>query len=300
MYKLFAIVVTYNGMKWYDKCFGSLKNSSIPIHTIVIDNASTDNTISYIKKNYPDIYLIESNKNLGFGKANNIGIKYALEQGADYVFLLNQDAYIMPDTIEKLHQQMQQNPEYGILSPIHLSGTKKELDYNFSTYISVNRCPDLVSDFIVKKRPEDKIYSVEFVNAALWLISKECLNKIGVFCPLFSHYGEDNNYLQRLTYHNIKFGIYPFAWGVHDRSQNVMKKIDKQCKSRIYVYHLILLCNINNSFIRSLLTFTMATLFQVTAGKFILSNLQSWIRIVCITHTILKHRKIMKGNRAYM
>ena len=96
--KIFAIVVTYNGMRWYDRCFGSLRNSDMPVETIVIDNASTDETVSYIKEHFHEVCLIESKENLGFAKANNIGIKRALDNGADYVFLLNQDAWV-----EKIH-----------------------------------------------------------------------------------------------------------------------------------------------------------------------------------------------------
>ena len=72
--KVFVIVVTYKGMQWYDRCFTSLRNSTIPIQTIVVDNASGDGTVEYIKENYPEIMLIESKENLGFGKGNNLAL----------------------------------------------------------------------------------------------------------------------------------------------------------------------------------------------------------------------------------
>ena len=90
--KVFVIIVTYKGKRWYDRCFGSLRQSTIPLQTIVVDNASNDGTVDYIRENYPEIYLIESKENLGFGKGNNLGLRYALDHGCDYVFLLNQDA----------------------------------------------------------------------------------------------------------------------------------------------------------------------------------------------------------------
>ena len=246
---IFAIVVTYNGSKWYDKCFGSLRNSSVPVQVIVIDNASTDDTVSYIKKKYPEILLIESRNNLGFGKANNIGMKYALKHGADYVFLINQDAWVMPDTIEKLCYQMQQYPRYGILSPIHLNGTGNELDFNFSKNLNPQSCHGFISDYVVNGKAKDEIYPVKFVNAALWLISKECLEKIGGFCPLFPHYGEDNNYVDRLVYHKLKIGIYPLVYGVHDRPQIATKINKQQREKRHFIGLLIILCNINSSFL---------------------------------------------------
>ena len=58
--KIFAIIVTYKGQQWYDRCFTSLRNSSIPVQTIVVDNASDDGTVEYIRENFPEIHLIES------------------------------------------------------------------------------------------------------------------------------------------------------------------------------------------------------------------------------------------------
>ena len=95
--KIFVIIVTYKGNQWYERCFTSLRNSEYPVQTIVIDNASNDGTVEYIRENFPEIYLIESEENLGFGRANNIGMRYALDHGCDYVFLLNQDAWIKPE-----------------------------------------------------------------------------------------------------------------------------------------------------------------------------------------------------------
>ena len=96
--KIFAIVITYNGQKWYDRCFGSLSASETPVEIVVVDNASSDDTVGFIKERFPGVHLIESKENLGFAKANNIGIRYALDNDADFVFLLNQDAWIEKDT----------------------------------------------------------------------------------------------------------------------------------------------------------------------------------------------------------
>ena len=109
--KVFVIVVSYKGHRWYERCFSSLRESTIPIKTIVIDNASNDGTVEYIKSHFPEILLIESNENLGFGKANNRGLRYALDNGCDYVFLLNQDAWIEPDTLERLLDIHSRHPE---------------------------------------------------------------------------------------------------------------------------------------------------------------------------------------------
>lgn len=215
---VFAIIVTYNGSKWVEKCFGSLINSSIPVNIIAIDNASTDGTPEYIRKHFPEVNLIENKENLGFGQANNIGIRKAYDAGADYVFLLNQDAWVEKDTIEKLVEVAEKNPEFGIVSPVHLNGKGDALDFRFSKYIGPDFCPGFYSDLFLGKI-KDQLYGTSFVNAAAWLISKKCIQIVGGFNPLFFVYGEDDNYLQRVKYHGFNIGVYPFARIFHDREK---------------------------------------------------------------------------------
>lgn len=73
-------------MKWIDRCLSSLKSSTVPILTVVIDNCSSDSTIDYIKKNYPEVHLIINSQNKGFGQANNQGIEWAYKHGASHFF----------------------------------------------------------------------------------------------------------------------------------------------------------------------------------------------------------------------
>ncbi len=300
-----AIVVTYNGMKWYERCFNSLKNSSIPIDIIVIDNKSSDDTINYIKQYYPSIHLIESPVNWGFGKANNIGLEYAIEKNADYVFLLNQDAWVKPDTIEALIRKMEEYPEYGILSPIHLNGTEVNLDYYFSNhYISEQGCPSLITDTLSKGEVSDKIYPMRFVNAALWLISKECLNKVGGFNPLYPHYGEDEDYIERVKFHGYKIGLYPKVYGVHDRKNKarIVKSFSKK-KEQSSVISLVFLTNINRSFkvcIKSLTTYRLKSFIKNVLHlrvRFAFVDIVSTLNDIFMLKSIHKYRNMSKNNK---
>ena len=102
MNAILIVIVTYNAMRWIDKCLSSVNCSNVQSDIFVVDNCSTDGTPDYIAQHYPDAILIRSPKNLMFGKGNNVGLRYALENGYDYVYLLNQDAWLMPDTLGKL------------------------------------------------------------------------------------------------------------------------------------------------------------------------------------------------------
>lgn len=216
------IIVTYNGMPWLKRCLDSCMDYPV----IVVDNASTDGTIDYITKNYPQVTLLPQNKNLGFGQANNLGIAYALNKAAERVFLLNQDAYLQQDCIKNLIEVQQRNPQFGILSPIHLNGNGDRLDRNFSHYMRYDRNPDFYSDYILGK-PFQVIYDVPFVNAAGWLMSRDILNTVGGFDPIFFHYGEDENYCHRATYHNYKIGVVPNVFLNHDREDREVPNVKR-------------------------------------------------------------------------
>ena len=219
---VYSIVVTHNGLRWIDRCLGSLVNSTIPTRILVIDNKSTDGTLDQIRSKFPSAEVVETGQNLGFGKANNIGLTRALEENADYVFLLNQDAWVEADTIEKLISM--QNSEYAILSPMHLNGLGDALDFGFATYLSKSIAPSVLSDIYFNG--VKGLYEVQYVNAAAWLLSMKCIEMVGGFDPNFFMYGEDDNYMLRVRYYGYKIGICPSARIYHDRQFRDNKKWD--------------------------------------------------------------------------
>ena len=219
--KVFPIIVTYKGRRWYERCFSSLRESTIPVQTVVVDNASNDGTVEYIKHNFPEIHLIEANENLGFGKANNMGMRYALDHNCDYVLLLNQDVWIEPNTLEKLIDIHQRNPEYGILGPVQVNAEKTKVLEGVIQFLinpeNVNK--QMFSDFVMGTIGE--VYPVAEINAAAWLLPRNTLETVGGFDPIFLHYGEDWNYLSRVLYHKLKVGLTPQIQVVHDCVEQV-------------------------------------------------------------------------------
>ncbi|MBP5247491.1 MAG: glycosyltransferase family 2 protein [Fibrobacter sp.] len=207
--RVLVILVTYNAMQWIKKCIQSTLESEIPLDIFVIDNLSTDGTLKYIAENYPSIKLVQSKNNLGFGAANNIGLQYAIDNNYDYVYLLNQDAWIKPNTITLLIEAHKCNPKYGILSPLQKQANEKNLDRDFETVYS-----EAIQD--------GQLLSVKRVMAAHWLISRKCLLEVGGFSPTFHHYGEDDNYCDRTRYKGFKIGIVPGAAAVHDRENRTI------------------------------------------------------------------------------
>jgi GT2 family glycosyltransferase len=237
--KISVVVVTYNGEIWIKKNIDSLLKSNYPIDIIFVDNASTDQSVKLLKE-YKDIQLIQNNANLGFGKANNIGIENAIKNGADAVFLLNQDTWIFENTITNLAEKLFKKPDLGIVSPMHYSADETILDSSFSTYY--NKYETEIDS--------NSIRIVPFVNAAAWLVSKECLQKVGYFEPVFNHYGEDRNFCDRVHYHKFKIGIVKNTAICHDRIVKLnSNKILLQSQYLVFIQ----IINCNNSLFTALL-----------------------------------------------
>lgn len=226
--KILVIIVTYNAMQWAERCFGCLRSSSVVPDVFVVDNGSTDGTQEYLKDNFSELIFLQSKENLGFGKANNLGLQYAMDNEYDYVYLLNQDAWIFHDTIEKLIGVSKKHPEYGILSPFQMEANQEHLDSNFKKKACRwESSPELLDDLYFHKNRD--VIPVRHVMAAHWLITRDCILKVGGFSPTFPHYGEDNNFEHRAEYKGFKIGIVPDSQAVHDREKRVVSK-----KKQIY------------------------------------------------------------------
>lgn len=295
--RIYVIIVTWNGMKWIKKCLDALRKSTCPVTTLMIDNLSTDNTVEYVKENYPEVRVIQSDKNLGFGQANNVGMRIALQENADYVYLLNQDAYVYSDMFEKLIDVAESDTDnqYGIFSPLHVHASKFKLDKQFKDYLKIISSNIVEDSFLTSAK---NVYSVDCVPAAGWLLPQKILDNIGGFDPIFFHYGEDINYVQRIHYHGYKIGIVPSSKMIHDReefgNESVYWKGEIQRTQETYGF---LDVNLNtkqrwSKFVRSYLYFVL----EVIKGnyKMLPEYTFSFFRILC---RLSKYKKSREQNK---
>ncbi len=243
----FVVIVTYNAEKWLSTCLSPFLGDGKLNRVIIVDNASKDDTVEIINKKYIGIKVILNKKNIGFGQANNKGIQYALEKGAHHILLLNQDARLEVDELEALVCMQQMHTNFGVLSPLHWYDENK-LDLRFGNYI--DKYSEWSSrEILVKRNYLPDILETDFVNAAIWMVSRDCLEKVGGFDPLFFHYGEDNDYIYRVRFHGWKVGICPGIDGFHLREQNIIQEVNsKEQLKKIQRKHLLRLKDLNTSF----------------------------------------------------
>jgi hypothetical protein len=114
-----VVVLTYNGREDTLRCLDSLSQTDwTPLSVVLVDNASGDGTAEAVHTQYPSVTVLEQDDNLGFAEGNNVGMRHALESGADYVFALNNDTILAPDAITWCVETAQQHEDTGAVCPL--------------------------------------------------------------------------------------------------------------------------------------------------------------------------------------
>lgn len=227
MAKILSIVITYNAESWLPIVLNSLTASSVSTSIAVVDNASKDRTVEIIRERYMQCltYFFPMSSNLGFGGAHNHVFEQVDLSNYEYVFLLNQDAQISNDGIGKLLEVALLRPDIGILSPMHYF-SERILDRGFKRYLSQAYKPSVeVGDCTLQ--------IVDFVNAAIWLIRSNVIQKVGGFDPIHFHYGEDRTFVNRSRYLGYAVGVVKEAEGYHYRDQQVSGLNKKTATQRL-------------------------------------------------------------------
>jgi len=215
--KVAIVVLNWNGLVDTEECLQSLKKISYPnTQIIVVDNASTDNSVKEIKERYPEVRLIENKDNMGFCEGNNIGIMAALEQGSDYVLILNNDTIVEPDFLEGLVRVAESNPEIGAVIP------KIRCFYNqqkiwFAGYRRVERYSTFMqpeTELTDWGRPSDA------ASGCAILLRRKALEQIGLFDPRFFFAFEDIDFSVRLKAGGFKIYYTPKSIVYHKAGQS--------------------------------------------------------------------------------
>jgi hypothetical protein len=175
------VIVIWNGRDDTLECLGSFRADTYPNKEIVIvDNGSTDDSVATIRAQFPEAVILQTGKNLGFTGGNNVGIKYAVEKGVDYVYLINNDTLVEDDALEKLVEVAEANPGAGLLAPvIHNFDPPQEIW--FASSLVDLRKGAAWHDNARQPSREDPPYEVPWVTGCAMLIRSELLRRLGGF-----------------------------------------------------------------------------------------------------------------------
>jgi len=224
--KIAVIVISYNGQKYFPDLVKSLRKQTLkPSKVIIVDNNSKDGSVDYIKKNFPEATLIVSKKNTGFAGGNNIGIKEALKDNPDYIFMLNQDTVCDEKCLEILARQALRTDNLFACQPLIMCWPKKNLiqtSGNKMHFLGFGYSGDYkkeLNDDILKKLGKNFSY----LSGAAMFINVDALNKVGLLDEDYFLYHEDTDICLRAKFLGYKLKLIPEAIVYHKYTEAISK-----------------------------------------------------------------------------
>jgi GT2 family glycosyltransferase len=199
---LSIVIVTWNAREYALECLKSLQQQDGALSTeiIVVDNASADGTPDAVKREFPHVRLVENESNLGFAKANNIGIRLS---NGKYICLINSDVNVPRECLPRMHAYMELNREVGVLAP-RMRGRNGQIGRSYMRFPTVWNClcRSLALDSLFKGSKafggtmmtdfkNDQTAEVDVLNGWFLMVRREALDKVGLLDERFFMYGED-------------------------------------------------------------------------------------------------------------
>jgi GT2 family glycosyltransferase len=249
---LTVIILNFNTSELLKKALFSLKKTAdINLRTIVVDNASRDDSVAMVKKNFPEIKLIESKKNLGFAGGNNLALSFI---DSRYVLFLNPDTEVPADTLGQMVRFMDDNPGVGISTcrvDLKSGGLDKDCHRGFPTPWAALTHFSGLGKIFPKSRLFNQYYlgyldlktthEIDSVAGAFLLVRKEAADKLGYWDERFFFYGEDLDFCYRYKEAGWKVVYHPSvnilhykgaASGIRKESRELVKT-DLETKKKV-------------------------------------------------------------------
>jgi hypothetical protein len=220
IHKVIAVTLNWNNYPDTNDCIRSISNSTYPVHKIiVVDNGSTNDSMQKLEMMYHDnsIMHFKYNKdNLGFACGINQGIRAAYDAGADYIFIINNDALVNSDCLERLVNVIQETPIIGIVGPRIFYHDHPEIVWQGGGFFNYFTGGNVVPEKNKKpyKYTKDSVDS-SFLTGCIMLIRREVIDEVGYFDQDIYFYEEDVDFCLRNIRHGFKLRYVPNAVSWH-------------------------------------------------------------------------------------
>ncbi len=207
-----VILLNWNGGPDTIRCLASLTKSTYPSVTpIVVDNDSKDTSVADITKEYPDVLVLQSGNNLGYAGGNNVGIRHALEQGFDFIFVVNNDTTIEPDCILKLVNTLESDPTIGQVGPLIIDQPAKTIG-NVGGTINVPLAePRQIGHMENDRTRYTTTQSVDFVPGTAVMMPAKAIKEAGLLPDSYFLYFEDVVWSLQFQKKGFKTVVNPLA-----------------------------------------------------------------------------------------
>lgn len=203
--RIYIVIVNYNGGQHLLTCLRSIFESYQRAEVVIVDNASRDQSLEQCKKAYPKLHYIYNTHNVGFAAGVNIGMRFALEHGAETVILVNPDAVLAKDTIGLLDEALQET-SVGLAVPVIYDGEGSCVWFAGGTIDFKNQ--KVQHDTLIES---DQPYNVGFATGCVLAIDQKTCEKVGLFDERFFLYYEDADYSWRVSKNDLDIKLVPQA-----------------------------------------------------------------------------------------
>ncbi len=262
--RVIILILNWNGKEDTGECLKSLAGIAYTSYDVlIVDNHSSDGSVEYFSRSFPDVRLLENSKNLGFAGGNNVGISYALDRlSPDYILLLNNDTGVDRGFLDELVDMAEKDDGIGIIGPkvyyyggdrINSAGGK----VRWLTGIGKN-----VGAGEADRGQYDRAAEVDYVQGCALLVKREVFDSIGYLDESFFIYLEDVDFCLRAKKAGYKVVYNPRSVIYHKENRSI-KKVSL---SGLYYNHRnrLLLLNKHSTLKQRLLAFfPMAAMFNI-------------------------------------
>lgn len=223
--KVCIIILNWNGLEDTIECLESLKKITYPNYeVIVVDNGSEGDDVEVLRERYRDyIHIIQNEKNYGFARGNNVGIRYAMDKGTDYVLLLNNDTAVVLDFLDEMVKVAQSDERIGIVCPkIYQYAQPQKVLFDGGAKVSL-----WWGTVTGGPRPDDErpVVETEFATGAAVLI-RRTLAEISLLPEEYFFGVEDVDYSVQALRHNFRIVVARRATVLHKVSRTATASMD--------------------------------------------------------------------------
>jgi GT2 family glycosyltransferase len=199
--KVFVIILNFNSFKDTRECLESIKNIDYDNYEIiVVDNCSKDQSYTKLKEEFPEYTMLKTHKNNGYAEGNNLGIKYALDKGADYICVLNNDVVVETNFLNKVIDVMEKEKNIGIAGPCICNYNEKNviqaMGANINLYTGLTQGKFKGTKYEEIKK--ENIF-VDYLGGACFVAKSEVFHKIGLIPENYFLFFEETEFCLKAT-----------------------------------------------------------------------------------------------------
>ncbi len=198
------MILNFNGLKWLEPVYESIEAQiDADIVVYLVDNGSSDESLTLTRERYPQVRIIAMPGNLGFAMAYNMATPIAFDDGCDWVVWANNDILLMPDCVSQMVSAAQSDPTIGIVGP---AGLEWEGERPNRYMRSVHR-----ASLEAMRARDPKPIPVDWVEGSFMMVSRVCFESVGPIDPVYFFYWEEIDYCRKARYQGWKVALAPAA-----------------------------------------------------------------------------------------